>query len=56
MEDATASDNCSDVSITVDETVQAMPLATTIVHTFTATDACGNSTSQPDDPLKTRRL
>ena len=46
MDDATASDNCSDVSITV----EARRLLEcrgnyTIVRTFTATDACGNSTS-----------
>ena len=47
MEDATASDNCSDVSITVESETIAGDAAGnyTIVRTFTATDACGNSTS-----------
>ena len=47
MDDATASDNCSDVSITVEsETIAGNAAGNyTIVRTFTATDACGNSTS-----------
>ena len=47
MDDATASDNCSDVSITVESETIAGDAAGnyTIVRTFTATDACGNSTS-----------
>ena len=47
MDDATASDNCSDVSITVESETTAGDAAGnyTIVRTFTATDACGNSTS-----------
>ena len=47
MDDATASDNCSDVSITVESETLAGNAAGnyTIVRTFTATDACGNSTS-----------
>ena len=47
MDDATASDNCSDVSITVESETLAGDAAGnyTIVRTFTATDACGNSTS-----------
>ena len=47
MDDATASDNCSAVSITVESETTAGDAAGnyTIVRTFTATDACGNSTS-----------
>ena len=47
MDDATASDNCSEVSITVESETTAGDAAGnyTIVRTFTATDACGNSTS-----------
>ena len=47
MDDASASDNCSDVSITVEsETIAGNAAGNyTIVRTFTATDACGNSTS-----------
>ena len=47
MDDASASDNCSDVSITVESETLAGNAAGnyTIVRTFTATDACGNSTS-----------
>ena len=47
MDDASASDNCSDVSITVESETLAGDAAGnyTIVRTFTATDACGNSTS-----------
>ena len=47
MDDATATDNCSDVSITVESETTAGDAAGnyTIVRTFTATDACGNSTS-----------
>ena len=47
MDDASASDNCSDVSITVESETIAGDAAGnyTIVRTFTATDACGNSTS-----------
>ena len=46
MDDASASDNC-DVSITVESETLAGNAAGnyTIVRTFTATDACGNSTS-----------
>ena len=48
MEDATASDNYSDVSITVESETTAGDAAGnyTIVRTFTATDACGTSASQ----------
>ena len=47
LDDATASDNCSDVSITVESETIAGDAAGnyTIVRTFTATDDCGNSTS-----------
>ena len=45
MDDATASDNCSDVSITVEASAGDAAGNYTIVRTFTATDACGNSTS-----------
>ena len=47
MDDATATDNCSDVSITVESETIAGDAAGnyTIVRTFIATDACGNSTS-----------
>ena len=47
MDDATASDNCSDVSITVESETTMGDCAGnyTIIRTFTATDACGNSTS-----------
>ena len=47
LDDATASDNCSAVSITVEsETIAGGCSGNyTIVRTFTATDACGNSTS-----------
>ena len=47
MDDASASDNCSDVSITVESETLAGNAAGnyTIVRTFTATDACGSSTS-----------
>ena len=45
MDDATASDNCSDVSITVEGDTIAGDAAGnyTIVRTFTATDDCGNT-------------
>ena len=49
MDDATASDNCSDVSITVESETAGDAAGNYIVRTFTATDACGNSTSKPDD-------
>ena len=47
MDDASASDNCSDVSIEVSSETIAGDAAGnyTIVRTFTATDDCGNSTS-----------
>ena len=47
MEEATASDNCSDVTIAVDEnTIQGSCTGEyTIIRTFTATDECGNSNS-----------
>ena len=48
MDDATASDNCSEVSITVESETTAWEIAAgnyTIIRTFTATDDCGNSTS-----------
>ena len=56
MEDATASDNCSDVSITVESETIAGDAAGnyTIVRTFTATDACGNTSTKPRrSPLNT---
>ena len=59
MDDATASDNCSEVSITVESETIAGDAAGnyTIVRTFTATDACGNSTSATRrSRLKTRQL
>ena len=47
LDDASASDNCSDVSIEVESETIAGDAAGnyTIVRTFTATDDCGNSTS-----------
>ncbi|MEO0403345.1 MAG: hypothetical protein AAF193_00590, partial [Bacteroidota bacterium] len=47
LEDASASDNCGDVTITVgEETIPgACPQAYTLIRTFTAMDECGNSTS-----------
>ena len=59
MDDATASDNCSDVSITVESETTAGDAAGnyTIVRTFTATDACGNSTLRARRSLlRTRQL
>ena len=44
MDDATASDNCSDMSITVESEIDDAAGNYTIVRTFTATDDCGNST------------
>ena len=48
MNDASASDNCSDVSITVSETLAGNAAATTIVRVH-CDDACGNNTCEPDD-------
>ena len=47
MDDATASDNCGEVSIDVvsETTAGACAGEYTITRTFTATDDCGNSTS-----------
>ena len=47
LDDASASDNCSDVSIEVaSETIAGDAAGNyTVVRTFTATDDCGNSTS-----------
>ena len=46
MDDASASDNCSDVSITVEsETLARAAGNYTIVRTFTATDESSNTTS-----------
>ena len=47
MDDATASDNCGEVSIEVSSETTAGACAGeyTITRTFTATDDCGNSTS-----------
>ena len=49
MDDATASDNCGEVTIEVSSETIAGDAAGnyTIVHTFTATDDAGNSTSAP---------
>ena len=46
MDDATALDNCSDVSITVGETIAGDAVATIV---RSVTDACGNSICEPDD-------
>ena len=45
LEDATASDNCGSVNVTVDAdtTLGECAGAYVVVRTFTATDACGNS-------------
>ncbi|MGB1481613.1 MAG: T9SS type A sorting domain-containing protein, partial [Flavobacteriales bacterium] len=47
MEDATATDNCGEVSVTVDEvtTPGACTGDYTVTRTFTATDECGNSST-----------
>ena len=46
MDDASASDNCGEVTIEVSsETIQATAPDYTVVRTFTATDDAGNSTS-----------
>ena len=47
LDDATASDNCGEVTVTVDtETIAGDAAGNyTVVRTFTATDDCGNSTS-----------
>ena len=47
LENATAIDNCSDVTITVQEEtfIAGCEGVYTLTRTFTATDACGNSTS-----------
>ena len=47
MESATATDNCGEVVITVDEVTTAGACAGdyVITRTFTATDDCGNATS-----------
>ena len=47
MEAATATDNCGEVVITVDEVTTAGACAGdyVITRTFTATDDCGNATS-----------
>ena len=47
FDDATATDNCSAVTITVSEETLAGDCANgyVLVRTFTATDACGNSSS-----------
>ena len=47
FDDASATDNCGDVSIAVStETIAGDCIGTsTIIRTFTATDDCGNSTS-----------
>lgn len=44
---ATAEDECSDVDVTLVETTESgsCPAAYTLVRTFIATDACGNSTT-----------
>ena len=49
MDDATALHNCSEVSITFQATqLQVCAGNYTIVRTFTATDACGNSICDSD--------
>ena len=47
MEAATATDNCGEVVVTVDEVTTAGACAGdyVITRTFTATDDCGNATS-----------
>ena len=47
MDEATATDNCGEVVITVDEVTTAGACAGdyVITRTFTATDDCGNATS-----------
>ena len=47
LEDATAVDNCLEVTITVDESTADgdCPQEYVLTRTFTATDACGNATS-----------
>ena len=46
MDDATATDNCGEVVITVEEVTTAGACAGdyVITRTFTATDDCGNAT------------
>ena len=47
FDQVTATDNCSDVTITFEDvtTGQPCPNASSVVRTYTATDACGNSST-----------
>ena len=51
MDEATATDNCGEVVITVEEVTTAGACAGdyVITRTFTATDDCGNATQRYSD-------
>ena len=57
LDDATATDNCGEVTIEVSETIAGDAAGNyTVVRTFTATDDAGNSTSaRRRSPFRTRQ-